>query len=102
MRDLRGITFCSSINLKQPVVVLVLFLTYKLRNALPDFVHTTEFTGFKLENQRPHFEDPLFFLITIFKNYVFSYVFVHAMYFSGKCNVLKTLPLVVILKFEMK
>ena len=45
------ITFCPSINLEQPVMVLVLFLTFllsTLRNALPDFSRTTEFTGFKL------------------------------------------------------
>ena len=43
MHDLRGITFCPSINLEQPVMVLVIFFSYvsaKLRNALPDFIRT--------------------------------------------------------------
>ena len=42
------ITLCPSINLEQPVMVLVFFffsyVSAKLRNALPDFIRTTEFT----------------------------------------------------------
>ena len=47
------ITFCPSINLEQPVMVLVLFsdVSAKLRNALPDFIRTYEFTGFKRESR---------------------------------------------------
>ena len=47
------ILFCPSINLEQPVTVLVLFsyVSAKLQNALPDFIRTTEFTGFKRESR---------------------------------------------------
>ena len=47
------ITFCPSINLEQPVTVLVLFsyLSAKLRNALPDFIRTYELTGYKRESR---------------------------------------------------
>ena len=39
--------------------------------------------------------------VSVNKLYLVMYP-VHAMYFSGKCNVSKMLALVVILKFEMK
>ena len=47
------VTFCPSINLEQPVMVLVLFsyVSAKLRNALADFIRTTQFTGFKSESR---------------------------------------------------
>ena len=47
------IAFCPSINLEQPVMVLVLFsyVSAKLRNALPDFIRTYEFTGFNRESR---------------------------------------------------
>ena len=68
------ITFCPSINLEQPVVVLVLFsyVSAQLRNALPDFIRTYEFTVFKRES-RPAFCTAAFlFNEYIFKYYVFS------------------------------
>ena len=54
---LEEITFCPSINPEQPVMVLILFLAYQLRCAicaLPDFIRTTELTGFN-KNPGPHF-----------------------------------------------
>ena len=33
------------------MVLVVFFLTYQLRNALPDFIRTYEFTGFKRESR---------------------------------------------------
>ena len=47
------IAFCPSMNPEQPVMVLVLFsyVSAKLRNALPDFIRTYEFTGFKRESR---------------------------------------------------
>ena len=48
------IKFCPTVNLEQPLTVLILFLTCQLscgRDALPDFIRTTtEFTGFKRES----------------------------------------------------
>ena len=46
-------TSCPSTNLEEPVMVLVLFsyVSAKLRNALPDFIRTTDFTGFKRESR---------------------------------------------------
>ena len=75
MHDLRGITFCPSINLKQPVMVLVLFFSYvsaKLRNALPDFIRTHEFTGFKRESRAAFCTAAFLFNEYIFKYFVFS------------------------------
>ena len=49
-----GIAFCPSVNLEQQVILLILFFTCQLscgRNALPDFIRTTEFTGFKMRIQ---------------------------------------------------
>ena len=31
------------------------YVSAKLRNALPDSIRSTEFSGFKLEKARPHF-----------------------------------------------
>ena len=47
------ITLCPSINLEQLVMALVLFsyVSAKLRNELPDFTRTYEFTGFKRESR---------------------------------------------------
>ena len=105
MRDLRGncILFLNKPKTTSYVLSSFFYVSAKLRNALPepDFVRSTGFTGFKLENPRPHFVQRLFFLI-IFKCHVLSYVSVFATYFSCKCNVSKTLALTVILKFEMK
>ena len=75
MHDLRGITFCPSINLEQPVMVLVLFFSYvsaKLRNALPDFIRTYEFTAFKRESRGAFCTAAFLFNEYIFKYYVFS------------------------------
>ena len=75
-----AITLCPSINLKQPVMVLVVFFTYKLWNALLDFVRTTEFTGFKLENPRPHFVRQHFFLINISLNIMYLLMYLYMLY----------------------
>ena len=68
------ISFCPSINLKQPVMVLVLFsyVSAKLRNGLPDFIRTYEFTGFKREFRAACCTAAFFFNEYIFKYYVFS------------------------------
>ena len=63
MRDLRG-NYILSLNKPKTTSYGLNFFSYvsaKLRNALPDFVRTTESTGFKLENLRPHFVRRLFF-----------------------------------------
>ena len=76
MHDLRGIKFCPSINLEQPVMVLVLFFSYvsaKLRDALPDFIRTYEFTtGFKRESRNAFCTAAFLFNECICKYYVFS------------------------------
>ena len=70
------ITFYPSINLEQPVMVLVLFsyVSARSRNALPDFIRTYECTGFKRES-RPHFVQRLFvqrlFLMNISLNIMY-------------------------------
>ena len=102
MRHLRG-NYILSLNKPKTTsygLSSFFYVSAKMRNALPDFIRTTEFTGFKVENLRTHFVQRLFFLINtvIFKYCVFSYVPVYAMYFSCKCNVWKILSLVVILK----
>ena len=68
------ITFCPSINLEQPVMVLDLFsyVSAKLRNALPDFIRTYEFTGFKRESRAAFCTADFLFNEYIFKFYVFS------------------------------
>ena len=65
MRDLRG-NYILFLNLKQPKTTsyglnFFSYVSAKSRNALPDFVRTTESTGFKPENPRPHFVRRLFF-----------------------------------------
>ena len=65
MRDVRG-NYILSLNKPETISYGLNFFSYvsaKLRNALPDFVrtYTTESTGFKLENPRPHFVRRLFF-----------------------------------------
>ena len=47
------------------------YVSAKLRITLPDFIRTTEFTGFKLENPRPHFIQRLFFVINISLNIMY-------------------------------
>ena len=71
MHDLRKY-YILSLNLEQPVMVLVLFsyVSAKLRNALSDFLRATEFTGFK-RKPGPHFVQRLFFLINIFLNVMY-------------------------------
>ena len=68
------IAFCSSINVEQPVMLLVLFsyVSAKLRNALPDFIHTYEFTGFNRESRASFCKAAFLFNEYIFKYYVFS------------------------------
>ena len=56
MRDFRG-NYILSLNKPKTTSYGLNFFSYvsaKLRNALPDFVRTSESTGFKLENPRPH------------------------------------------------
>ena len=62
MRDLRGncILFLKKPKTTSYVLDFFSYISAKL-NALPDFVRTTESTGFKLENPRPHFVLRLFF-----------------------------------------
>ena len=62
------ITFCPSTNLKQPVIVLVLFLyvSAKLRNALVI-----------IENPGPHFVQRLFFLINISLNVIYLVMYLY-------------------------
>ena len=66
------IRFCPSINLEQPAMVLVLFsyVSAKLRNALPDFIRTYEFTGFKRESRAAFCTASFLFNEYIFKYYV--------------------------------
>ena len=68
------IPFCPSINLEQPVMVLALFsyVSAKLRNALPDFIRTYEFTGFKSESRAAFCTAAFLFNEYILKYYVFS------------------------------
>ena len=69
------ITFCSSINLEQPVDGLSSLFSYvsaKLRNALPDFIRTYEFTGFRRESRAAFCTAAFLFKEYIFKYYVFS------------------------------
>lgn len=68
------ITFCPSINLEQPGIVLVLFsyVSAKLRSALPDFILTYEFTGFKSESRAVFCTAAFLFNEYIFEYYVFS------------------------------
>ena len=56
-------------------MVLVLVFSYvsaKLRNALPDFIRTYEFTGFKRESRAAFCTAAFLFNEYIFKYYVFS------------------------------
>ena len=48
----------------------------KLRIALPDFIRTTEFTGFK-ENRGSHFVQRLFLLINISSNIVYLVMYLY-------------------------
>ena len=85
------------------VLVIFSYVSAKLRNALPDFIRTYEFTGFKRESRAAFCTAAFLFNEYIFECYLFSmYLSVYAMYVSLKCNVSKTLAPGVILKFEMK
>ena len=68
MHDLRGIKFCPSINLEQPVMVLVLFfLTYQLSCGMRYLilsVHMSLSLVLK-ENPGTHFVQRLFFLMNV-------------------------------------
>ena len=81
MRDLSGncILFLNKPKTTSYVLSSFFYVSAKLRNALPepDFVRNTGFTGFKLENPRPHFVQRLFFLINISLNvmYLVTYLY---------------------------
>ena len=98
------ITFCPSINLKQPVMVLVLFLTYQLSCGMHYLILSVPLSLLVLkENQGPYFEKRLFFLIDIsFKYCVFSHIPAYALHFSCKCYAWKILLLVANPKFKTK
>ena len=74
------------------------YLSAKLQNALPDFIRTYEFTGFKREYRAAFCTAAFLFNEYIFKYYVFSRYLYNAKYFSCKCNVSKILAPVVIRK----
>ena len=79
MRDLRG-HYILSLNKPKKISYGLSSFSYvsvKLQNALPDFVRTTDFTGFKLENARPHFERRLFFLINISLNIMYLVMYLY-------------------------
>ena len=63
-------SFCSSINLEQPVMVLVVFfLTYQLRCAMRYQILSVPLSLLVLkENPGPHFVQRLFFLMNISLN----------------------------------
>ena len=66
------ITFCPSINLEQPVMVLVLFLTYQLSCGMGYLILSVPLSLLVLkENQGPHFVQRLFFLINISLNIMY-------------------------------
>ena len=58
-------------------LVLVFYVSAMLRNVLPDFIRTTEFTCFKLENPRPHFVQRLFFSINISLNIMYLVMYLY-------------------------
>ena len=87
------ITFCTSVNLEQPVMVLILCLTYQLSCGMHYLI-----LSFKRRIQANIFVWPPFFLIYVSSrvlgkgllvslNYIFSYVSVYVTYFSFKCYV---------------
>ena len=67
------ITFCCSINLEQPVMVLVLFfLTYQLSCGMRYLILSVPMSLLVLkENQGPHFVQRLFFLMNISLNIMY-------------------------------
>ena len=73
------------------VLVLFSYVSAKLRNALADFIRTTEFTGFQRESRAAFCTARLFFLINI------SLIMMYLV-----CICICYVSLVVILKFEMK
>ena len=95
------IIFCSSINLEQAVMVLVLFfLPYQLSCGMRYLILSVpmSFTGFRRESRAAFCTAAFLFNEYIFKYYVFSrYLYsMYAMYFSCKCNVSKILAPAVI------
>ena len=95
------ITFCSSINLEQPVMVLVLFfLTYRLSCGMRYLILSVPMSLLVLkENPGPHFAQRLFFLMNISLNIIYLVgICQYAMYSNCKCNVSKLLAPVVIWK----
>ena len=95
MRDLRRNNILSLNKPKTTCYGLSSFsyVPAKLRNKLPDFIRTTEITGFKPDNPRLHLVQRLFFLINISLNIMYL-----VMYLYMLCIVMswKTLALVVI------
>ena len=85
------ITFCPSINLEQPVnMVLILFLTSssaKLWNALPDFIRSdgVNWQVFKWES-RTHFVLQLFLKISVSLNISYLVFYPYAWVDISSCN----------------
>ena len=75
------ITFCPSINLEQPVMVLVLFsyVSAKLRNAPPILSVPLSLLVLK-EIPRPHFVHRLFVLINISLNIIYLVMYLCIFY----------------------
>ena len=105
MHDLRG-NYIQSLNKPGTTIYglssLFSYVSAKLRNALPDFFRTYEFTGFKRESTRAAFCTAAF----LFNEYIFKY-YVFSKYLYMLCilavNVVsKILAPVVSQKFEMK
>ena len=73
MRYLRG-NYILSLNKPKTTSYGLSSFSYvsaKLRKALPDFLRTTKFTGFALENPWPYFVQRLFVLIIISLNIMY-------------------------------
>ena len=74
MHDFRGIKFCPSINLEQPVMVLVLFfLTYQLSCGMRYLILSVPMSLLLVlkENPGTHFVQLLSFLMNISLNIIF-------------------------------
>ena len=72
------IIFCPSINLEQPVMVLVLFLTYQLSCAMRYLILSVSLSLLVLkENQGPHSVQRPFFSINISLNIVYLVMYLY-------------------------
>ena len=99
------ITFCPSIKLEQPVMVLIFFLlqyhlSYGMRYLILSVL--TELRGFKMRIQAAFCIASFYKNVCFFKYFIYSNLSLWAMYFRCKCNVWKILVLVITLKFEIK